>query len=118
MRRVMKTNDYSQWLKEFLPGLEQPNSKSSKILRPAIVSDVTDPQIVHLVGLNLSRGWTQCGIASILPEDDLRKSVLNNAARDHCQEGLKYVFSGHYEGEHWLATFAVYLLTDAGIDTR
>ena len=30
--------------------------------------------------------------------------------------GYKYVFSGHYEGEHWLATFAIYYLTDVGID--
>jgi hypothetical protein len=24
------------------------------------------------------------------------------------------VFSGHYEGEHWLGTFAVYALTGVG----
>ena len=29
--------------------------------------------------------------------------------------GLDYVFSGHYEGEHWLATFAIYLLTEVGV---
>jgi hypothetical protein len=88
------------------------------LLQPAIVSDVTDPQIVHLVGLNLSRGWTQRGIASALADGDPRRQVLELSARTHCQEGLKYVFSGHYAGEHWLATFAVYLLTDAGIDLR
>ncbi|MFN7732903.1 MAG: hypothetical protein ACK5OB_13435 [Pirellula sp.] len=27
---------------------------------------------------------------------------------------MRYVFSGHYEGEHWLGTFAVYTMTDAG----
>ncbi|MGI9457577.1 MAG: DUF2891 domain-containing protein [Aeoliella sp.] len=118
MRRVMEQDDYSRWLEKFLPALEKPNSKASTILQPAIVSDVTDPQIVHLVGLNLSRGWTQRGIASALLEDDPRRLALENAATAHCQAGLNYVFSGHYEGEHWLATFAVYLLTDAGIETR
>jgi hypothetical protein len=118
MRRVMEPEDYSHWLEQFLPDLDNPNSKSSKILKPVIVSDVTDPKIVHLVGLNLSRGWTQRGIATALSKDDPRRSVLERAATVHCQTGLKYVFSGHYEGEHWLATFAVYLLTDAGIDTR
>ena len=33
----------------------------------------------------------------------------------HEAAGLKYVFSGHYEGEHWLATFAVYHLSNAGL---
>ena len=116
MRRVMPGDEYSQWLRKFLPGLDDPHAKTSNVLTPAIVSDVTDPQIVHLVGLNLSRAWTQRGIASTLANDDPRRAVLNSAATAHCDAGLKYVFSGHYEGEHWLATFAVFVLTDAGID--
>ncbi|MEO2045098.1 MAG: DUF2891 domain-containing protein [Pirellulales bacterium] len=118
MRRVMEPEVFSEWLEKFLPGLDDPNSKSRTLLKPATVSDVTDPQIVHLVGLNLSRGWTQRGIALALSKDDPRRPVLETAATAHCQAGLKYVFSGHYEGEHWLATFAVYLLSDAGIDFR
>ena len=118
MRRVMRPEEFSQWLEQFLPGLSEADSKASKLVQPAVVSDVTDPQIVHLVGLNLSRGWTQRGIASVLGEEDPRRQVLDVSARTHCREGLRYVFSGHYEGEHWLATFAVYLLTDAGITAR
>ena len=118
MRRVMPAGEFADWLREFLPDLAKPGSGASRILKPATVSDVTDPQIVHLVGLNLSRGWTQRGIASALPEDDPRRAVLESAAKAHCAAGLEYVFSGHYEGEHWLATFAAYLLTDAGIANR
>jgi hypothetical protein len=40
--------------------------------------------------------------------------VLQSARDAHEAAGLQYVFSGFYEGEHWLATFAVYLLTRAG----
>ncbi|MCP4173159.1 MAG: DUF2891 family protein, partial [Fuerstiella sp.] len=32
----------------------------------------------------------------------------------HEKAGLAYVSSGQYEGEHWLATFAVYHLTGSG----
>jgi hypothetical protein len=78
---------------------------------PAEVSDLTDPKIVHLVGLNLSRAWTLQGVASALPEEDRRRELLERVAEAHAQAGLRYVFSGHYEGEHWLATFAVYHLS-------
>ena len=32
---------------------------------------------------------------------------LEASAEDHEKAGLSYVASGNYEGEHWLATFAV-----------
>ena len=69
----------------------------------------------QLTGLNLSRGWTQRGIYLALSSDDPRRSMLAASAAAHCEAGLEHVFSGRYEGEHWLATFAAYLLTDAGI---
>jgi hypothetical protein len=72
-------------------------------------------RIVHLVGLNLSRAWTIQGILSALDSEDARRVTLENAERLHAEAGLRHVFSGHYEGEHWLATFAVYYKTNAGI---
>jgi hypothetical protein len=51
------------------------------------------------------------GVASALPEGDSRKSLLKGLAEAHFTAGMRYVDSGHYEGEHWLATFAVYYLT-------
>ena len=50
-----------------------------------------------------------------MPADDSRQTVCAEAAQRHTDAGLAYVFSGHYEGEHWLASFAVYLLTGAGL---
>jgi hypothetical protein len=112
MRRVLPREDFAAWLDGYLPGLCAGNLGAWS--KAAEVSDLTDPRIVHLVGLNLSRAWTMQGVASALNPDDPRRAVLESAQHRHLAAGSKSVFSGSYEGEHWLATFAVYLLTDAG----
>ncbi|HBF23605.1 MAG TPA: DUF2891 domain-containing protein [Planctomycetes bacterium] len=104
MRRVMEPQDFENWLNAFmLPSFA-----------PAEVSDVTDGQIVHLAGLNLARAWCMEGLASHLGPDDSRTNSLWESAKAHREIGLGYVTSGHYEGEHWLASFAVYLATGCG----
>lgn len=113
MRRVLDPRAFSAWLGRFLPGLAE--GKAGNLLEPVVVSDVTDGKLVHLAGLNLSRAWTLHAIASGLPAQDARRAILQKAAGDHLGAGLGYVFSGHYEGEHWLATFAVYALSEVGI---
>ena len=55
---------------------------------------------------------------SALATDDPRRTSLSNAMQAHAAAGLRYVFSGYYEGEHWLATFAVYHLTASGLERR
>ena len=108
MRRVLPAEEFSRWLTSFMP------SFPSAWTTPAEVSDLSDPRIVHLVGLNLSRAWTLQGIASALPAENPLRKTLDAARQTHAAAGLRYVFSGHYEGEHWLATFAVYHLTATG----
>lgn len=115
MRRVLSQAEFSEWLNRFLPELDQANGTARSLLTPAEVSDVTDGKLVHLAGLNFNRGWTQAGILAALPENDPRAEVLRKSISEHRDAGMKYVFSGSYEGEHWLATFAVYLLTGTGI---
>ncbi len=114
MRRIMPADAFGVWLEEFLPGMRE--GDVANLLEPVSVSDVTDGKIVHLAGLNMNRAWTMRGIASALPEDDPRRKILEQSAADHAAAGLEYVFSGHYEGEHWLATFAVYVLTDVAVE--
>jgi hypothetical protein len=109
MRRVLDAGAFSLWFREFLPGID--DGEPASLLEPAIVADRTDPKIVHLDGLNLSRAWCMVGIASALPEDDPARNVLLTAALKHAEATLPYVASGSYEGEHWLASFAVYLLS-------
>lgn len=113
MRRVLPPDEFSRWLDGYLPGLR--SGRLGAWQNAAEVSDLTDARIIHLVGLNLSRAWTMQGVASVLAPDDPRRGVLETAARLHTQAGLKYVFSGNYEGEHWLATFAVYDLGGVGL---
>jgi len=112
MRRILPANDFETWLNLFLnpsdPGAH------TKLLTPVVVSDLTDGKLVHLAGLNLSRAWTLDAISQALPENGTWKDRFGGSAQAHRDAGLAYVFSGHYEGEHWLGTFAVYALTGVG----
>ncbi len=112
MRRVLPADRFATWLDGFLPGLARGEPKA--LLTPAVVTDRTDPKLVHLDGLNLSRAWTMSAIAAALPESQPARAVLTKAAAAHEEAGLAHVASGDYAGEHWLATFAVYLLATTG----
>jgi hypothetical protein len=105
MARVLGSDEYPDWLRSFLPDLF-----SNEALVPARVSDRSDPKIVHLDGLNLSRAWGLYRIADALPdnEDSARLRLL---AAEHLKASLPFVASEHYEGSHWLGSFAVYALT-------
>lgn len=108
MRRILSPNEFAEWLHTFLPGLD--NNEPQSLLEPAHVSDRSDPKIVHLDGLNLSRAWCMRGIANALPAGDPRREILIASAVRHAKASLPHIASGHYAGEHWLASFAVYLL--------
>ena len=109
MRRILPSEEFANWLTEFLPDLGSVGG--CKLLKTVEVSDVTDPKLVHLAGLDLSRAWCIQGIIKGLPKQDFRIPLLAISSNEHAKVGVGYVFSGHYEGEHWLGTFAVYALT-------
>ncbi len=109
MRRVLPAAEFQTWLRRYLPGLAK--GEPGNLLKPATVTDRTDPYLVHLDGLNLSRAWCMRGVAAALPADDPARKVLLEAASRHAEAGLAHVASGDYAGEHWLASFAVYLLS-------
>lgn len=111
MRRVLSADEFREWFRRFLPGLEQ--GQPENLLTPATVSDRTDPKLVHLDGLNLSRAWCMRSISAALPTEHPATEILTSSAERHAVEGLAHVTSGNYEGEHWLATFAVYMLSTA-----
>ncbi len=108
MRRVYAPKEFAKWLDAFLPALGRGGPKS--LTTPAVVTDRSDPRIVHLDGLNLSRAWCLRGIAGGLPVGDARIPELEALARRHLDATLPHVASGAYEGEHWLATFALFAL--------
>ena len=113
MRRVLSPGEFSLWLTQFLPQI--PRDGSTNWLKPAVVVDPTDPKLAHLDGLNLSRAWMLEGIASALGPSDKRVESLRATARAHAEAGLAHVTGEHYEGGHWLGSFAVYLSTRRGI---
>ena len=55
------------------------------------------------------------GIASALPKDDPVQKILVESAQKHAEDALANVASGDYVGEHWLASFAVYMLSMADL---
>ena len=109
MRRVLSPREFAAWFHRFLPAIGRNQPK--QLLQPAIVTDRTDPKLVHLDGLNLSRAWCMRSIAAALPINDPARKILARSATAHAQAALPFIASGNYEGEHWLASFAVYLLT-------
>lgn len=113
MRRVLPANEFAAWLKKFLAQI--PNNGSGDWLRPEKSTDPSDPKLAHIDGLNLSRAWMLEGIASGLPQNDPRLGALARSAADHKGAGLAAVTGEHYEGGHWLGSFATYLTTRRGI---
>jgi Protein of unknown function (DUF2891) len=107
VRRVLPPKEYAAWLRRFFP--------SGISLRPEVVTDPSDPKLAHLDGLNLSRAWMLEGIAAGLPANDPRAAAIRKAADAHREAGLKAVTGEHYEGGHWLGSFAVYLTTTRGL---
>jgi len=103
MRRVCTPAEFAEWLTAFLPDIPT--------LRPVSSPDPSDGKLAHFDGLNLSRAWMLFGIAAGLPDDDPRRLRLLLIADAHRDAGLAAVSSAHYEGSHWLGTFAVYLET-------
>ncbi len=103
MRRLYEPNHFSLWLGRFFP--EMPH------LKPELSPDRSDGKLAHFDGLNLSRAWMLRGIAQGLPPKDSRRAEFFRMSEAHREAGLASVTGEHYEGGHWLGTFAAYLET-------
>ena len=104
MSRVLAPAPFRRWLGRFLPGLAR--GRPPALLNPPVVLDRRDGKQVHLDGLCLSRAWGLARLAAVVPKN----GKVRAAAERHAKAGLARVSSGNYAGEHWLASFAVYLL--------
>lgn len=107
MRRILPTGQFIKWFNSFYSTAGLKN-----MLQLPVVSDRTDYLIVHLDGLCFSRSWCMRGIAEKLPITDKRRKILQAAAIHQLNAGLNNVVTGGYGGEHWLASFAVYALSN------
>lgn len=105
MRRVLPQKQFQDWFEAFLPDLM---IKTEQVLIPCEVRDPTDGKLVHLHGINLSRAWCLNGIAENL--EPKYSQLLQRVAELHIVQSFPYVVSGHYAGDHWLATYAFYAM--------
>lgn len=105
MRHVFPPAEFANWLTALVPTFGR--DASFPLAVPVRVADRSDPHIVHLDGLNLSRAWCWRGIAASLPATDPRRELAGASAARHLAAGLDAVATGDYSGDHWLATFAV-----------
>ncbi len=109
MALLLPAGEFASWLSGFLPGIAA--GSPAAIFTPAIVSDSSDGHIAHLHGLNASRAWCWRRIAASLPAGDPRIEPASAAAASHAAAALPHVVGDHYMVEHWLAAYAVLLLT-------
>jgi len=109
MAEVLPPGDFARWLRQFAPHLE-----NTSALQPVHTGDRSDGREAHFDGLNLSRAWMLRNIARALPDDDPRAQTLAKHAERHAERGLEALDSDEYAVTHWLPTFIVYWLTDAG----
>jgi len=107
MQRVLDGCDFTDWWSAFEPG----RAALAHWLEPARVSDPTDPKIVHLHGLNLSRAWCWRSLVPDLPAD--LRAAAETAIDAHLAASLPAAVAGDYVGTHWLASFAL-LALDTG----
>jgi hypothetical protein len=100
MQRILPQNEFIPWIKKFAPQLFSKKWKWDV----AKVSDRTDGHLVHLDGLNFSRAWNLYDLIQHYPKEF---SHLKSMADTHLSFSLPSIVDGNYEGEHWLASFAL-----------
>jgi hypothetical protein len=109
MASVLPPAEFADWLGVFLPGIE--GGAPATLFAPVIVSDSSDGQFAHLHGLNASRAWCWRRLAESLPATDPRVGPATAAARAHAAAALPHVVGSDYMVEHWLAAYAVLMLS-------
>lgn len=105
MRRVLPQKEFVKWFDQFYE-----KKSIDNISKIPVVSDLSDYQTVHLVGLSFTRAWCMKGISKSLPKNHRWKKDFETKANMFLNNGLPLLFKGNYGGDHWLASFAVYAL--------
>ena len=109
MKKILGVNEFSIWLDNFLPGLK--NGKLENLFTPVAGFDREDPKFTHLDGLNFCRAWCFYNLAQHFDKGSKIHSKLIDSRTSHAQEALNSISKGGYGGEHWLASFAVYMFS-------
>jgi len=101
MQRVLPREQFLPWLQKFAPQLFNKDFS----WEAGKVSDRTDGHLVHLDGLNFSRAWNFYRLIRQYPKEFAH---LKTVADYHMNHSMPTVVDGNYEGEHWLASFALH----------
>lgn len=107
MSRILPQKDFEKWLNQFYEKRSLEN-----IEQIPIISDVNDYQTVHLVGLSFSKAWAMKNIINALPENNSIRKQFEISREKFIENSLPIIFQGNYGGDHWLASFAVYAITN------
>jgi hypothetical protein len=114
MGRVMDQKDYLKWLDAFLPpvysDLFQGYAKPIDTSHTSVAGPDAEVQLTaksHLIALSFQRAYCLLNIAYALPKDDPRVPVLKNLAAMNANHGYAEIGTAGYEGQHFLATYAM-----------
>ena len=107
MRRILPQKEFVKWFNHFYE-----KRSIANISEIPIISDINDFQTVHLVGLSFTRAWTMKGISKSLPNNHPLKKQFATTSDKFLTNALPLLFQGNYGGDHWLASFAVYALSE------
>jgi hypothetical protein len=112
MARLLPADRWAAWWSTFAPA----DSALERWLRPVPVSDASDPKIVHLHGLNLSRAWCWRQLLPLLPGPLQARAA--QAAQAQVQASQAVAVNGEYVGTHWLASFVLLARTGDALAAR
>lgn len=103
MQKILPKAEFLSWAKQFA----KPLFSKKFTWETAKVSDREDGHLVHLDGLNFSRAWCFYTLAKQFPKEF---GHLKTVADQHFNASFLSITDGNYEGEHWLASFALHAL--------
>lgn len=109
LRRILPAPEFRIWLGKFLPSIPE------AYLRPVIPANPKDYFESHLVGLMFQKASSMRAVAQSLEESDPRRIQLQNGIENHLQAGWKLLFDTGYGGAHWIASFVIFMYTEAGL---
>ncbi len=114
MGRVMEQADYLKWLDAFLPpvysDLFQGYAKPIDTSRTNTSGPDAQVQLTaksHLIALSFQRAYDLLTISYALPKDDARVPVFKTLAAMNATRGYQEIGNAGYEGQHFLATYAM-----------
>jgi len=114
MGRVMEQKDYLKWLDEFLPPvyseLFQGYAKPIDTSHTSTTGPDAQVQLTaksHLVALSFQRAYDLLTISYALPKDDARVPIFKTLAAMNANRGYENISTAGYEGQHFLATYAL-----------